>query len=566
MLQNYRKKLSHWKPGDRSIALYLLCNVIYCLHFILHARRRKASAAQARRAEQQKVKAQAECKDAIQKLRRAQLQESRRRAKDNSVRDVKRQVNAERSLRLCSEETSRKLAAECDRLQRVEQDKIQAQAECKRAVQKMRRFAAKEESVQDLRRQVNAERSLRMCSDDKSRRLMTECDRLQQGRACLLEELQAQKVIAKTQEKEIMTAMDKASRLELERDQLSEKIKAMQVASLSAELKEKDRLTELDASIHQATSGHSVVGLSQMLGVSPSSMTQVERAAKEGTLCSDITGDASTPQKGQRSRFLERVVTELTPAIEKICEYPKFLDGQSDSRGVASMILGKIARKKSRTAKSRRKLKYGNRPLGVCDELDSLLKELAISWRSAFRNHDRPAAKRLLQMTVSSIPSRRGRVSDWLGPQYFNEEVEVVSGSPIRLLKDSDQAKFRNGYTHTTLVQGVVTKLGSNECEVEVRENWGLHVVIMDQAGLEKVIWGQELERCSKNPHNRDDPYAARNYHKWNHRELQGVKQGTVVAYPCGEEYIKSKVVRVVRAGNWQRVLYTVSRNRYVCI
>ena len=52
---------------------------------------------------------------------------------------------------------------------------------------------------------------------------------------------------------------------------------------------------ELDASIQEATSGHSVVGLSEMLGVSPSSMTQVQRAAKSGTLCSEITSNASTP-------------------------------------------------------------------------------------------------------------------------------------------------------------------------------------------------------------------------------------------------------------------------------
>lgn len=340
----------------------------------------------------------------------------------------------------------------------------------------------------------------------------------------------------------------------------------MQAAHLSAESKEKSRLASLDASIEEATSGESVVGLSQMLGVSPSSLTRVEKAAKLGTLCSEITGHAGTPPKGKRSRFLERVVTELTPAIEKICEYPKFQDGQSDSSGVASMILGKIARNKSRKSKSRRQLKFGT-PLGECPELDSLLKDLAKSWRSAFRNQDRPAANRLLQMTVACIPSRRGRVSDWLGPHYFNEEVKVVSTSPIRLLKTTDTAKFRNGYTNTSLIQGVVTKLGTSECEIEVRENWGLRVVVINQAGAEEVYWGQELERCARNPHKRDDPYSSRSYHKWNHRELHGVKPGTVVAYPCGNEYIKSKVVRVVRAGNWQRVLYTVSRKRYlVCV
>ena len=404
------------------------------------------------------------------------------------------------------------------------------------------RFEAKEASVQDLKRQVNAERSLRKSSEVTKQKLQTEYNCLQQGHA----NLQAEKAKCVQAEK---TAMYQATRLEKERDEMMEKVKAM---------------GELDASIQEATSGHSVVGLSQMLGVSPSSMSQVQRAANLGTLCSAITSDARTPPKGQRSRFLERIATELTPAIEKICEYPKFQNGQSDSSGVASMILGKIARKKSRKSKSRRQLKFGDRPLGVCTELDSLLQDMAKSWRSAFRNQDRAAADRLLQMTVACIPSRRGRVSDWLGPRYFNAEVEVVTSSPIRLLKATDTAKFRNGYTNSSLVEGLVTKLGTSECEIEVRENWGVRVVVINQTGAEEVVWGQELERCSKNPHNREDPYSARNHHKYNQRVLQGVKPGTVVAYPCGNEYIKSKVVRVIRAGNWQRVLYTVSRNRYL--
>ena len=283
---------------------------------------------------------------------------------------------------------------------RAEQDKLQAQAKCKEALHKSSQLAA-------------------------------ECDRLQQGRASLHQLIQTQKVSAEAQKKETMEAMEKASRLEVERDQLIAEVNTMQDAHVSAE------------------SGQSVVGLSEMLGVSPTSMSKVERASKLGTLCSQITSDASTPPKGQRSRFLERVAATLTPAIEKICEYPKFQDGKSDSRGVASMILGKIARQKS--MKSRRQLKFGDRPMGICVELDSLLQELAKSWRSAFRNHDRPSANRLLQMTVASIPARTGRVSDWLGPKYFNEEVKVVLGSPIRLLKSSDTAKFRNGFTNTSL-------------------------------------------------------------------------------------------------------------------
>ena len=34
---------------------------------------------------------------------------------------------------------------------------------------------------------------------------------------------------------------------------------------------------------------------------------------------------------------------------------------------------------------------------------------------------------------------------------------------------------------------------------------------------------------------------------------------GTVVEYPVRQEYVKGKVLRIVRAGSWQRVLYTVT-------
>ena len=44
--------------------------------------------------------------------------------------------------------------------QRAEQEKMKSQAECKRALQEMRRFEAKQDSVQDLKRQVNAERCI----------------------------------------------------------------------------------------------------------------------------------------------------------------------------------------------------------------------------------------------------------------------------------------------------------------------------------------------------------------------------------------------------------------------
>ena len=111
---------------------------------------------------------------------------------------------------------------------------------------------------------------------------------------------------------------------------------------------------------------------------------------------------------------------------------------------------------------------------------------------------------------------------------------------------------------------GVVTQLGARECEIEVREHWGIRVVVTGPDGKEKVVWGQELARCSKNHNKRDDPHQSVRYHKYNRHKLQGVKPGVVVSYPSGDKYVKSKVIAVVRAGCWQYVRYTVPLSKCI--
>jgi len=171
------------------------------------------------------------------------------------------------------------------------------------------------------------------------------------------------------------------------------------------------------------------------------------------TLCSSLLDDATPPESGERNYFLERVGNVLSPAIESMCSMVKFKDDKTDKAGVAALILRKIAGNRKKSRKSRRQLRFGKsrRPMCVSAELDSLLKELATSWRSAFRDKDRHSADRLLQITLKAIPERTGRVSDWLGPKYFNAEVPVELGSHIRLLKSTDEAQFRNAYTNTSL-------------------------------------------------------------------------------------------------------------------
>ena len=53
------------------------------------------------------------------------------------------------------------------------------------------------------------------------------------------------------------------------------------------------------------------------------------------------------------------------------------------------------------------------------------------------------------QVTLKAIPQRTGRVRDWLGPSYLDEEIDVVCGSPVRVLKTDKY--FRNAFANTSL-------------------------------------------------------------------------------------------------------------------
>ena len=74
------------------------------------------------------------------------------------------------------------------------------------------------------------------------------------------------------------------------------------------------------------------------------------------------------------------------------------------------------------------------------------------------------------------------------------------------------------------VVEGVVTLVGKDECEIEVQENWGIRVAVTGTDGKEKVVWGQELQRCAKNEFKRNDPHQSEKYHNYNRHKLKGVK------------------------------------------
>jgi len=44
-----------------------------------------------------------------------------------------------------------------------------------------------------------------------------------------------------------------------------------------------------------------------------------------------------------------------------------------------------------------------------------------------------------------------GRVSDWLGPEFFDDVRSIEIGCPVRVLRPEDKAKFRNGYENSNM-------------------------------------------------------------------------------------------------------------------
>ena len=202
---------------------------------------------------------------------------------------------------------------------------------------------------------------------------------------------------------------------------------------------------------------HDPMEMAQQVGVSLKSLEKVKRALSRRPLLSNVVVDCSTDKTTRR--YLTRVANCITPVVEAVCSRPKFKDNKADVSGVASMVLRKLAHKRTRKVgdvrhtgkRARRKLDFDLHKEFLGRDLVTFLEELAKSWRESFRVGEREVAGRILQLTLAGIPARRGRVSDWLGPMFFNEEVPIESGSNVRLLKDTKAVKFRNRYATTSL-------------------------------------------------------------------------------------------------------------------
>ena len=278
----------------------------------------------------------------------------------------------------------------------------------KTAQSKLQKFQAKDDSVLELRRQVNDLSAKLELNAVRSQQHINDVESLnQQEVADLRAQLQRDRDRSGWCVREPVIIPQPDMPAHSNRSNELENVNAQ----LHGQLTEQKELHA--RALENASTGKSAVGLASVIGVSPNKMAKVTKASKRGSLKTELMENATTAN-GNKPAFLKRVEATLTPLLEHICHIPKFKSGQADSGGVAAMLLGKIARKKS--SKAKRRLNYG-RPKQVTAELDVVLKELAGAWRTAFRDHDRDLSARLLQLALKTIPSRHSTVTNWLGPR-----------------------------------------------------------------------------------------------------------------------------------------------------
>ena len=204
-------------------------------------------------------------------------------------------------------------------------------------------------------------------------------------------------------------------------------------------------------------------GLANLLHLSPASKEAVSKATKRGVARTDKS--ASPGEK--RNGFMENVGAAYTPIIEKLVSTPTF-QGVARPKRVLEQVVHRLSAKRKGAAiihgrrVSKRKLilnpaklpkkKPKEEPQCKIDaHTDKFLSEMGTSWRQARRNNDRDGAARILQITLKAIPRGTGRVSDWLGPKYFDEVKPITTGCRVRILRETDPAKFRNLYENSCL-------------------------------------------------------------------------------------------------------------------
>ena len=325
------------------------------------------------------------------------------------------------------------------------------------------------------------------------------------------------------------------------------------------------------------------LGLAKALELSPGTQEKVSLNTYSGGLLrgNGIKHALENPKK----KFVGRIKRCLTPLVKTICSFPKFEDGKTDIAGVAKLILNRIIK----SCKTQRTLfddgvktqKTKPNDFRISDELHSFLQEMGSRWRAHMFAHDRDAAREIEGIALKAIGNKKrnvGRVTDWLGPKYFDSIVPITLYSEVRILNPQDKkTKFRNpcAGTRSSLVTGTVTLVGDEHCEVMVLEDLGPQVVIKDDSGEECVLNLDDLKRCEHNPHLLGNhPAESVRHHRWNRKQfvdcndkkkvggrlcvgMRVQHKGTV-----DKKWKTAIVLRVVRGYNKRHVTYTIAKER----
>ena len=203
-------------------------------------------------------------------------------------------------------------------------------------------------------------------------------------------------------------------------------------------------------------------GLANLLHLSPNSKEAVSKATKRGVLRTDTSASPGE----RRNQFMESVAAAYTPIIEKVVSTPTF-QGVSRPKRVLEQVVHRISTKRKgaaiihgrrrvrklilNAAKLPKKKPNAEPECKIGVHTDKFLSEMGTSWRQARRNNDRDGAARILQISLKAIPKGTGRVSDWLGPKFFDEVKPITTGCRVRILRESDHSKFRNVYKNSCL-------------------------------------------------------------------------------------------------------------------
>ena len=169
------------------------------------------------------------------------------------------------------------------------------------------------------------------------------------------------------------------------------------------------------------------VGIASCLKLSPNSMEKVSQYSCRGIFQSSKLLDAAPT--GKRSGFLVNVVNCLRPIITKICEIPKFRDGNSDAAGVCDLVLG--AMRKDTVSNSRKRKLFEDSPKPRLSKRGKCL----VDSNNAVTP---PLQKQSQQTPVKKVDSNNNAVTPPLQKQ--SQQTPVTRQTPVTQVDSNNAA------------------------------------------------------------------------------------------------------------------------------